>query len=261
MKSVEHPPRAIDGYTYNDIRDKGGRKSSSEERPGGACMAADVLIGLSTAIFALALLEIFLSEEQKRSLANGVLQIWNVLDEIKRRSYLEWFRRGKSIPKVLFVLAICLVSLLLLFVASGRSTEAEYLFFVAAICIAIPFILLTAWFVISRLLEPLGAFETLVRIVLLALILYLPAWIGKGIEVVTDSYFLNVVATALAIYAYAMLLIWFVATAPLVFAYALTAVLWTCEFVVRRIAEYPKGPLLAVSGLIAALAAFTKAMI
>ncbi|MBR1252270.1 hypothetical protein JQ634_00975 [Bradyrhizobium sp. AUGA SZCCT0240] len=222
-------------------------------------MTANILIGLGTAVFVLALLEILLSEEQKRSLANGVVQIWNILDDIKARSYLDWLRHGRSVPRMFFVLAICLLSAFFLVIASANTEELGYRVLIAGMLLASPFILLTAKFVISRLFVPAGAFETIVRIILMALILCLPGWLGLSISEAANP-FIRVVAAALALYTFGMLLIWFVAAAPLVFSYVLMALLGTSEFVVRRIAEYPKGPLLAVSGLIAAVAAFTKAI-
>jgi hypothetical protein len=42
-------------------------------------------------------------------------------------------------------------------------------------------------------------------------------------------------------------------------AYLASAILYVCEFIIRRIAEYPKGPVLALSALIGGIAALVKA--
>ena len=51
---------------------------------------------------------------------------------------------------------------------------------------------------------------------------------------------------------------WAALFVPFVLAYLLSPILFISEFVVRRIAEYPKGPLLALSAFFGAVAALLK---
>jgi hypothetical protein len=53
---------------------------------------------------------------------------------------------------------------------------------------------------------------------------------------------------------------WAVVALPLLVIYLLTVVLFCCEFIVRRIAEYPKGPIFAGSVLLGAVAGVLRAM-
>jgi hypothetical protein len=55
-----------------------------------------------------------------------------------------------------------------------------------------------------------------------------------------------------------LLVYWASAVLPLLFAYAAMAVLFVVELVVRRIAEYPKGPILALSAACGGIAAALK---
>jgi len=55
-----------------------------------------------------------------------------------------------------------------------------------------------------------------------------------------------------------LLAIWLLVVCPLVFAYVATALLYASEQLVRRIAEYRKGPVLALSALSGGIAALLK---
>jgi hypothetical protein len=51
---------------------------------------------------------------------------------------------------------------------------------------------------------------------------------------------------------------WATIALPIVSIYALTIALFVSEFIVRRIAEYPKGPIFAISGLVSAIYVLLK---
>jgi hypothetical protein len=72
----------------------------------------------------------------------------------------------------------------------------------------------------------------------------------------------EIIKTAVALFAFygsaVLLICWAMAAGPLLLAYSATAVLYLFELVVRRIAEYPKGPILAVSAICGGVAALLK---
>jgi hypothetical protein len=69
------------------------------------------------------------------------------------------------------------------------------------------------------------------------------------------SYVFSVHWTALAI------IFWSTVALPLAFIYSLTVLLFVTEYTVRRLAEWPKGPLLASSVIIATIATIAKQFI
>jgi hypothetical protein len=56
-----------------------------------------------------------------------------------------------------------------------------------------------------------------------------------------------------------LLIFWIVAVVPLLFVHLLSFLLMIAELIVRRIAESPKGPIVATSALAGALVAIAKA--
>ena len=52
--------------------------------------------------------------------------------------------------------------------------------------------------------------------------------------------------------------VWVFLFVPLIAGYLLSPVLYISEFIIRRIAEYPKGPLLALSAFLGAVASLLK---
>src|SRR6516225_6033863 len=59
-------------------------------------MLATLLIWLSVAVAVLALLDLFLSKAQKTWLSNVVIKAWNILDEARRWSFLDWLKNPRA---------------------------------------------------------------------------------------------------------------------------------------------------------------------
>ena len=56
------------------------------------------------------------------------------------------------------------------------------------------------------------------------------------------------------------LIFWIAVAIPMFVIYGISGLLVIAEFAVRRIAEYPKGPILAISALVFAVGALLKAL-
>jgi len=65
-------------------------------------------------------------------------------------------------------------------------------------------------------------------------------------------------AWTFAAFSVVLLAFWCLAFGLLVLAYVLTAILSTTEFIVRRVAEYPKGPVFALSALLGGIGVIFK---
>jgi hypothetical protein len=63
---------------------------------------------------------------------------------------------------------------------------------------------------------------------------------------------------AVTIFTAFMLIFWSTVAVPIIYLYAIGLLLFVSEFIVRRIVEYPKGVLIAVSALMASLFAFVR---
>lgn len=230
-------------------------------------MLANLLIFLSASVATLALLDIFLSDGQKAWLSNLTIRVWNLLDEVKRWSIMDWFKN----PRATWWLAASFSSLVL-FGMLIRYYEDESLrqddntiYFVLYTLVMIVILLLFSRWIFSRLLPYLTGpfFWRRIGIVFVAAMIpygiclalifnlddiqrMLPTWM---IVVFLFMFFLPVATILICVITilYARLL-----------AYVAGAFLYVGEFVVRRIAEYPKGPVLAVSAVFAAALALIK---
>jgi hypothetical protein len=56
-------------------------------------MLANSIVVLSCIVFALALLDLLLSDDQKETISNFTVRTWNFLDEMRSRSYTDWLKR------------------------------------------------------------------------------------------------------------------------------------------------------------------------
>ena len=59
-------------------------------------MLATLLIWLSVAVAALALIDLFLSKAQKDWLSNAVLKLWIILDEARGWSFADWLKEPRA---------------------------------------------------------------------------------------------------------------------------------------------------------------------
>lgn len=242
-------------------------------------MIPSALLTIAGTISSLKLLDFFLSDEQKRLLDRWSLQLWIWLADAKERSLLDWLRRHRRlivaialvlgglyfadfsskmfspfiafqhVPSSLFILSILVATLFSglwlgltiinvtlrarsLFKAAGRASMF--------VLIAIAPLLIMLLFFSSDFLKPFAEAET--RTTLGTLVL------GSAIFFLYCGVFCSLIA----------LIFWATVALPLVVIYALSASVFLAEFISRRVAEYPKGAILALSALLGGLAGLLK---
>jgi hypothetical protein len=236
-------------------------------------MLATLTIWLSAAVAVLVLVEIFLSKAQKEWLSNAVLKIWSSLDEAKGWSFADWLIKPgpkwwEGLALVVFALlasySIFLVSYSMYHIlVNGFEREFNFHFYQA----------LQLWF--GALLIVTSTSSIFVRgtvefdsthVRILAILSVFGAFvglIGPGFShYISASTFslsewdvLFAIGILVGYPAVIVLPIW----AALGLTYIASAILYVCEFIIRRIAEYPKGPVLALSALFGGIAALIKA--
>src|SRR5262245_44068018 len=73
-------------------------------------MLANLLLFLTASVAALTLLDLFMSDSQKKRLDDRVVRMWNWLDDAKRIPMLDMARTRKS-QRILVAVAICAIFL------------------------------------------------------------------------------------------------------------------------------------------------------
>jgi hypothetical protein len=222
-------------------------------------MLANLLLTLTAGVALLALLDLFLDDAQKASLSKWVALIWNYLDDLRTLSLVDWIRQ----PTARLWMAVCFAVAILVFGSLGIATivtiskEAYILVTVISMLYVAVGLLIIAqlldfmfkrqlWFRLSTVL--FGGIAILFVMLLLL--------------VTVSELRLTYIAIPLLIFIMVPLSM-VVSCAAILFisialAYVATAALYVGEFVVRRIAEYPKGPILALSAIFGSLVALIK---
>jgi len=238
-------------------------------------MLATLLIWLSAAVAVLALADLLLSKAQKDWLSNAVIKIWSVLDEAKAWSFADWLKN----PRARWWFAISVGLLMGVQQAWSIITEesGEYLrpdvFGDALRNSPLIISLLAAWTAIlvallsrpifARLLDFTSRKSLALRLTvfsLFALIVFVIMTLTLGLSEQSSIFPVILIASLLVLGLPALLVLLCVLTIlfALGLAYVASAVLYVGEFVVRRIAEYPKGPVLALSALFGGVCALIK---
>jgi len=214
---------------------------------------ANTVIALSAIAAALALLDFFLSDRQKAWTQRTTLNASRKLDELKRLPLADWWRQGGLWQWTVFILC------------GGFFLYAHSLPHPSGVD-PIPGPPIYGYVLV------LGASAFLAR----GVIKYVLPIVAKSPASVGFWLFPFVVGAAFAFGLYGIthypsvpgtlnmaffsgilafiasigVLAWIVAVLPLALIYLLAAVLAVAEFVVRRVAQYPRGPVLALSVLI-----------
>ena len=248
---------------------------------------ADAAIVVGILFFVLTLLEIFLGESQKRWINDKVLFLWLWLSEAKKQSLLEWFRkRYRSIASVAVLLAsayaawafrnavipspaVSAIALALVTIGIGfwfglkiirltiHATSLLSAFLRASLFVGIAVMPLTIFFVIVLAFK--DAFLSMATSYANSVATGAPATLGTlgaalSMLLFLWAYVFSVHLTVLA------LIFWVTVAVPLLVIYGVSALLLITELIIRRIAEYPKGPILAISSLLFAVGALLKAL-
>lgn len=234
-------------------------------------MLATLTIWLTVAVAGLALAEIFLSKAHKAWLSNKVTEAWNVLDDIKAWSFYDWFINTQRVTGWLawaagFVFG-AIVAYRYLDLVFGGTAPAGFGDNVYDVLVG-PALAFVGWGIFARTTLLSGQVDRKVIVVAIYTL------VGLSIaELAVFAYSHLIRHDTVTVWTYYMLaspiiiLVLFAVSGGAVgitmlgLLYVARVILYAGEFVVRRIAEYPKGPVLGLSALIGGIAAVFKAFV
>jgi hypothetical protein len=254
-----------------DLKGGGGASKLFGVRTDGRCvqpssavtqMLATTLLWFVAAVAVLKLIDLLLSEKQKTWLSDVVTEACDVLDDAKKWSFFNWLMKlspnkwreglGLAVFALLTSYSIFLVSYSMYhFLLHGDFNfhfhQALQLWYGALLIV-----FSTIGIFVRRTVE-LDA--TLVRVLGSLIVAGFSQYISTSAFSLSESDVLIAIGIFVGYPALIVLPIW----VALGLAYIASAILYMGEFIVRRIAEYPKGPVLALSALIGAIVALFKA--
>jgi hypothetical protein len=209
---------------------------------------AELVAALAVCLAILSLLDLLLSDCQKSSVGAVYLGLWNRLDDLKRLSpifrlrHFDWRQRAVVIL-ILTVIQPFLFSFLL-YIHTGVALPPNF------------HLHSLAWdFVNAVGTLYVLSFRTLRGFLLRSIGVTIIVTAAKMFEVYILGVFWTI-PSWLFVFSWGFCFI--ILALPVLLAYLITAFLALGEIVVRRIAENSKGPILALSALLGALAALLK---
>lgn len=246
-------------------------------------MLGYALIGIGVLGFTTTVLDLLLNDQQKAALANGLTRVWYWLDEMRKPSFVRWVHRPW--PQRLLTGLSLLVGVGFIYIAVDFSID-----FVARFPMSELFEITSP--------EPESVrWTTFGKMVLFSMyFLVTLVGIGIGLWVIrrkATSYYAHAIIPViwaadqfispykdpilnelkryklLSFQASAHLsnlisivfVIWLIVFLPLAFALVASGLLAALEFCVRKLVESPKGPIMALNGLVVAAGAFLKAVL
>ena len=222
---------------------------------------ANCIIVLSVIVAFLASFDLLTSPNQKAAIANQTLKLWNWLDESKRLSFLQVLRRRRT--RIMLSAAAAVILATWLVVTSIHDNLLDFsaiVFIFAGCCIVSALIYLTVTFTLTpQSLTGIFVRATLILLVAIAPIIhqrYFP--MGEQLSVLYVHFRTGELLAILAASVFVFFWLW--VAVPLLFIFLITCTLIVGEFIIRRIAEYPKGVILAASILLGTVAAILKAV-
>ncbi|HZR89971.1 MAG TPA: hypothetical protein VFB02_24465 [Bradyrhizobium sp.] len=229
-------------------------------------MIATAIIIFSAIVFLMTTLDILLSPKQKDAIQLRTLRLWNWIDDVKRLLPLHALReRGERLFKNKIVqdvagFAFLLALLLFLFQGPRFETGLKFIGSLIAEAFFLAFSLGTMWLVLTSINFLLSAalwWDVLVRAFVICAAWWL--WAYRFLP-----YLMPQVEYSLLYFAYLSLFGITIgaavipATVPILAAVLLSGLLTVSETLMRRLAEYPKGVILGVSGLAGAISGALK---
>ena len=257
-------------------------------------MLANLLLFLTASVMAVTLLDFYMSDSWKKRLNDRVVRMWNWLDEAKRVPLRDMMRKRRSqriLAAVLILVVVSLSGAYMYFIEIMASEKDEYSAanWIIEYGTDVAVIILAAWLgikILSMMLRGKTALQTFARASVAFVLSFLPVLLTVGIILLvygkdpfTPNGFLTMIQSfapggggskvkAMVIFSgfgvgiiiTIVLFIFWLPTAVLVLLIYLSSLcLYIVEITVRRIAEYPKGPLLAGSVVIGSVIALIKA--
>jgi hypothetical protein len=227
---------------------------------------ANILIAVCAAPGAFKLLDIFLSAKQKEWIENRTLSLWDRLDESKKMAFSEFVTRNERrliVISFLVVLVLKDADAYVYHANFAKELRNPHLDYWVGFAVGTLWFLLMAWLGAKLALWVLRAKSTKSRLIRLAVLflLTLPLliFLGDAFDFYDLSETIYPVIFNVAYYTAALPVFWAVAVAHLLLIYVAIVFLHIAEFIVRRVAESDKGPILVGSAICAALAALLKA--
>jgi hypothetical protein len=231
----------------------------------------------SAVTFVTALADLLLSDKQKAWLTDWSLSVWNWVDEAKDVDIFAKFQSPKvqaRIQNIALFVSVAVLNYFAFIVWSplwlynfwpNQETPAPYVYFAVPNIVsnvALYALWLVNWRVFPRIISYLAnsknTFIYVAKLTMLnvaggLVVGVIPALLGNivlGTIVASPAMILWLPVLGFSIFVYAVALL-------ICLTYVL---LYPLEFIIRRIVEYPKGPILAVSALFTALGAFLKVL-
>jgi hypothetical protein len=242
-------------------------------------MITNVIFVLSVILFVVTLLEIFLDEKQKQALQRSAMVTWSWLDDTKRLSPFVLMRahlQALLLNGFSVFLALLAIGYAALVWTTGGSIRAGLFDALLRLMLLVGFLIINAlmfsWLIVW-MMETTKWWATLVLAAIVSFLWWAWAFALPGLLFgdgpVSPGVLIGDNPTWLIESRAYRAFLWFGSLAigapvafsviPIIFAFASASLLCIVEFLMRRIAEYPKGPILAASAICGALAALFKA--
>lgn len=233
-------------------------------------MLANLILAGGAVTFATTLLDFLLSDKQKARLTDWSFSIWNWVDEAKRLSIFGHFVTPKWQRIVMLMSAAIGIPGINYLLLTRWHPNAVAVVLVAIITITSLYI---DWKFFPRVVSYIAASKSMIAYTLKSFaVMLLCGFGGYAIHSVSAWLFLNLptyIAWALVIplgiaimfmvfLSAQVFIIWLMSVGVAILIALAYVVLYPLELILRRIAEYPKGPVLALSALATAIGAFGK---
>jgi hypothetical protein len=254
-------------------------------------MLATLLIFLSASVIAVKLLDFYMSDGQKKWLNDRVVRMWNWLDEAKRVPLLDLARTPRS-KRLLLAIAICPIilqyassiilqygNIILQWISSPpaekdleiTSTNPEFYLKPTMVLIALIIAIWLGRWVISTILSGKTAVQLFLRasvlfvFLLIVLLTFQELFLMIGVKRLqallgiwpADIILFAILSPQLVVDMLEPF--WAVSAGLVAFIYLGSLLLYIVELTIRRIAESPKGPVLAGSVVIGSVVSLIKA--
>jgi len=205
----------------------------------------NLLIAIALAIAALTILDIVLSDDQKRIISDAFIRAWNFIDDVKARfaKALHWLRRKHA---EFYIAAIPTFLLLSSYVSLNIRQQIPIAVIIGgAACVGTSRFLINSRTFVSFMLRSIA----LLLLTCLVALLY-----GLIVSHVYGEFndIRRVFIELFAVMFVFVGVLWSlsVSALPLMMIYAISFVLWVLERTLRGISQYPKGPLFALAALL-----------
>lgn len=224
-------------------------------------MLANSVIALCVSVAILKLGDLFLSESQKDRLSNAVTRIWDTLDETKHWSPVDWLRNPRAKWWLAISVALCYgtSSVFLLYEPDDSGIPETIFIAILILFVARPILARLLNFSSGKQLWYRLAIAVFCLVVLYSVHETLSSHFPYAPGDSATSVFIRAVLILLLLPLIAAFVCVCAVLVSLAAAYLASIILFVLEFIARRIAEYPKGPILALSTFFGCIAALFKA--